>query len=226
MAEFITLKQAPGSTVTAGDDRIVNDINIESGIIYGCDVSYLGNNMIHINAGFGIIKGGLFEIEDHTIYVDYSESGTTDGQIYLHLDLAAQDKLTIIHETTNTPHVLIQNDDANFDTGVYEIQICTFKATTTALTDVTQTWPVVQSMVQLIRTKEDKPVVLTATLAAGETTISFTNAAITSTASLYLEANKFGVAPSNAVQSGTTITYTFDAQDTSVALKLVIREEG
>jgi len=152
MADYISMKQVPGGTVTATDDRILYDYALSSGIIYGCEISYLGNNMIHINGGYGIIKGGLFEMEDHTEYVNFAESVNTPGQIYLHLDLAADDKLTIVKETSAAQHVLVQNDNANFENGVYEIQLCTFTATTTALENVTQTFPMAAGAIDFLDT--------------------------------------------------------------------------
>ncbi|MCQ2549923.1 MAG: hypothetical protein MJ134_07770 [Lachnospiraceae bacterium] len=140
MAEHIRMKQVPGGTVSAVDDRILYDVNLSCGIIEGCEISYPGNNMIHINAGYGIIKGGLFEMDDHTLYVDYAEAGEVTGQVYLHFDPAAEDKLTILYETTHTLHQMEQNEDCNYHNKVYEIQLCTFTATTTALLNVEQTW--------------------------------------------------------------------------------------
>jgi len=140
MADYISMKQVPGGTVAAVDDRILYDYAINSGIIYGCEISYLGNNMIHINAGYGIIKGGLFEMEDHTEYVPYAEVTSTTGQIYLRFDAAAEDKLIIVKETSATLHPMTQDEDANYDNGVYEIQLCTYVATTTALANVQQTF--------------------------------------------------------------------------------------
>lgn len=154
MADYINMKQVPGGTVTAVDDRILYDVNLHSGIIYGCEVSYIGNNMIHINAGYGVIKGGLFEMEDHTEYVDYAETNPTTGQIYIKFDAAAVDKIVIVKETTNSLHPLEQDDDANFDSGVYEIQLCTFTATTTALENVTQTFPRASGAVDILDSLE------------------------------------------------------------------------
>lgn len=149
MADNISMKQVPAGTVTATDDRILYDClaNGSCGVLYGCEIAYTGNNMIHINAGYGIIKGGLFEIEDHTEYVDYAESGVVKGQIYLHFDAAADDKLIIVKETTDQAHILEQDVNANYDSGVYEIQLCTFNATQTTLENVTQTFPVINGSV-------------------------------------------------------------------------------
>lgn len=155
MAEHISMKQVPGGTVTSVDDRILYDINLTNGKIYGCEISYLGNNMIHINAGYGVVKGGLFEIEDHTIYVDYAESEPTPGQIWLKFDAAAADKLVIMKETSANAHVLVQNEDANYESGVYEIPVCSFIATTTALTDVTETWEIASGAMETLSTMEE-----------------------------------------------------------------------
>lgn len=155
MTQYITMKQLPGGTVTATDDRILWDVNLQSGIIEGCEISYLGNNMIHIDGGYGVIKGGLFQMEDHTEYVDLAESDNTTGQIYLKLDLSADDKLQIICETAASLHPMTQELDANFTNGVYEFQLCTYTATTTALEDVTQTFPNAKGAIDLLGTEQE-----------------------------------------------------------------------
>lgn len=148
MAQYINMKQIPNGIVTAKDDRIMFDSNIaDCGIIYGCEINYLGNNMIHINAGYGVIKGGLFEMEDHTEYVDFATSGVVKGQIYLHLDLSADDKLIIVKETNNSQHQMVQNENANFENGIYEFQLCSFEATVATLQNVIQTFNVVSESV-------------------------------------------------------------------------------
>ena len=71
--------------------------------------------------------------------------------------------------------------------------------------------------------KQDKPVVLTSMLYAGSTTLSFTNSAITNDAIIDIYTNKFGFGPSSVTQSGSTVTLTFRAaQSTNTQVKLVI----
>lgn len=94
-------------------------------------------------------------MEDHTEYVEYAEDEPTTGQIYLKFDAAAVDKLVIVKETSNNLHPLEQDEDANYDSGVYEIQLCTFTATTTALTDVTQTFPIAEGSVDVLDSLTD-----------------------------------------------------------------------
>lgn len=71
--------------------------------------------------------------------------------------------------------------------------------------------------------KQDADTVLTATLTAGQTTVTFTNAAITSTALIDIYTDTFGVNPTNATQSETTLTLTFSAQQNDLSVKAVIK---
>lgn len=238
MAQYITMKQVPGGTVTAVDDRIVYDMNLTSGRIYGCEVSYQGNNMIHINAGYGVIKGGLFEMEDHTEYVEYAEDEPTTGQIYLKFDAAATDKLIIVCETANELHPMEQNEDANFEDGVYEIQVCTFTATTTALEDVTETWVDAMGSAQADwnqtdPTKSDyiknKPTVppgqtrLTQTLVAGQTSVTFTDESITSDSYVDIYVEHADVVPINVDDSTNgRIIVEFNAQSYDIGVRLIV----
>mgnify|MGYP001045720727 CR=1 FL=1 len=66
--------------------------------------------------------------------------------------------------------------------------------------------------------------VLTATLAAGATTLTFTDAAITddSLIDIYINTDHADVAPSKIVQSGNTLTLTFDKQKTAVGVKVKV----
>ena len=71
--------------------------------------------------------------------------------------------------------------------------------------------------------KEDKPTELTATLSVGATSVTFTNAAITSTAKIDVYTDTFGVNPTNQTVSGTTLTLTFKAQAAAVSVKVLVR---
>lgn len=72
-------------------------------------------------------------------------------------------------------------------------------------------------------TKQNADKVLTGTLVATQTSILFTDASITSTALIDIYTDKFGVNPTNATQSGTTLTLTFDAQQNDLSVKVVIK---
>ena len=76
----------------------------------------------------------------------------------------------------------------------------------------------------LERTKDGKKV-LTENLSAGSTTVTFTDNAITNDSLLEVYTSIYGVSPKTMTQSGTTVTLTFKAQESSMVVKLVIREE-
>lgn len=78
-------------------------------------------------------------------------------------------------------------------------------------------------LVDLSNNKENKATELTATLSAGATSVSFTNAAITSTAKIDVYTDTFGVNPTNQSVSGTTLTLTFKAQAAAVSVKVLVR---
>jgi hypothetical protein len=72
--------------------------------------------------------------------------------------------------------------------------------------------------------KENKPTVLTATLAAGATTLTFTNAAIGNNSRIRAYSNPFVLGLiEDMSQSGTTVTLTCAAQANSVSVQLEVR---
>jgi hypothetical protein len=68
-----------------------------------------------------------------------------------------------------------------------------------------------------------QPTELTATLSAGETTLSFTDGSISDTATIDVYSSTYGVSPKNMTVSGTTLTLTFKAQSSDTDIKVVIR---
>lgn len=71
--------------------------------------------------------------------------------------------------------------------------------------------------------KEDKPTILTQTLAAGATSLTFTNAAIGNNSRIKYLSDPFVVGLiTNAVQSGTTVTLTCAEQASAVSVKLEV----
>lgn len=62
--------------------------------------------------------------------------------------------------------------------------------------------------------------VLTGTLAAGATTLTFTDASITDDCMIDIYTNNAETIPSATVQSGNTLTLTFDAQENAIGVKV------
>lgn len=65
--------------------------------------------------------------------------------------------------------------------------------------------------------------VLTDTLAAGSTTITFTDASIGNNSLIDVYTDTYGVNPKTMVQSGTSVVLTFKAQLSAVGVKLVVK---
>ena len=64
------------------------------------------------------------------------------------------------------------------------------------------------------------PVILTATLEAGQTSLTFTNAAIKTTSVIDIYTSIYGVAPTDATSSAGTLTFTFEAQASDLTVEV------
>lgn len=69
----------------------------------------------------------------------------------------------------------------------------------------------------------DSATVLTSTLSAGSTSLTFSNAAITTTAMYDVYADKYGLTPTDITVTTGQAVLTFEAQSSNVSVKLVIR---
>ena len=74
-----------------------------------------------------------------------------------------------------------------------------------------------------IAKKEDAATVLTATLSSGSTSVTFSNAAITTTAMYDVYADKYGLTPTDITITTGQAVLTFASQSSNVSIKLVIR---
>lgn len=124
-----------GQTVTPKSDAIIQDACAgRSGILYGCGVTASGNALT-VSAGYGVIKGRLFEVTQTAVTVTLPSSGTQAGTLIIRLDLAnTAEPIEIAVETGSyTPE---QDEDANFDSGVYEMVLATFSITSSGISDL------------------------------------------------------------------------------------------
>lgn len=141
----IRLVTFSGETVTPVDDALVYQTAIsDSGIIYGATVTLSGTNTLHVAAGYGIASGRFFEIFDADIIVPLSSSGTLNGQLYVHMDLSSSlSPIDILYETASALTPMQQDSNVNITNGIYEIQLATFKISTTTISGLTYTAPIV-----------------------------------------------------------------------------------
>lgn len=141
----IELKQCDGTQILPKDDAILYDVIVgQSGIIQGCELTWLGSNQVHINHGYGIIKGRVFEVADQTFYAKLPSSADTYyGYIVIIVDL--ENSTTPIKFDPRISETAItdwtQDSDMNFTNGKYEMPIAEYKATNSGITsfsDVTK----------------------------------------------------------------------------------------
>ena len=156
-ADHITIKQYDGMNVTAQDDRRLYDMVQGNGIIRGCECTIVSGGTVHVNAGCGVIKGAYFEIAEHDETIALVPSGTSKAQIYVHFDLSSATPITIETETASPLTALEQDDAANYTNGIYDIQLCTMDVGTTAVSNLSNTFPVVtnalENMIGLVAKK-------------------------------------------------------------------------
>lgn len=81
----------------------------------------------------------------------------------------------------------------------------------------------IATVASAVATKEDAPTILTSTLTAGSTSLTFSNAAITTTAMYDVYADKYGLTPTDITVTTGQAVLTFEAQSSNVSVKLVIR---
>lgn len=111
-----------------------------NGIIQGCTLTHLGSNQVSIAAGTGIIKGRDFTITAETLLVQLASVGTMPGRIYIRYNLA--DTVTpaqILSVCASTLPALTQDSDFNIANGIWEEELATYSATTTAISGLTTT---------------------------------------------------------------------------------------
>lgn len=141
----IQLVTYANQTVTPTNDAIIYEKAIDqNGIFYGCNVTVTSNN-VNITGGYGIICGREFVINSESIAVTLAPSGTLDGRLYVRLDLADADApIQLLTATGNTLPALTQDDDVNYTNGTYEMELATFTVGVSSLSDVTETFKVIE----------------------------------------------------------------------------------
>lgn len=138
MADNILLKTWTDQLNMPIHDAIVRDTLTQmSGVYKGCTVTYASGNVVHVAAGYGMIKGRLFELYETELQVSLPSSGTAKGRVYIHMDLGnADEPIQILTVTGSTLPALVCDEDCNFDNGIYEIELATFNCSTVTITDI------------------------------------------------------------------------------------------
>ena len=210
------------STVYPKYDRIFYDVaNGYNGIVHGCEITHLGSNQIRVAQGFLLIKGALVEVAQTDVMVELSSAGAQRGQMWVRLNLSDSTPIQLMSEAASQLSVLTQDEDCNFSNGIYELQLCEYDVSETAISNLDITAEKIPSQKDMFEMFMSMfPISYTGTLPAGETTITFSDERITDN-STYEGAytSIYGVNPTDVVIVNGSITLTFDAQDTDITVE-------
>ncbi len=143
MSEVISLSTFHGHNLTDQDHALfMQTVTSQSGLFYGCEVTLKDENTLHVSTGEGIAGGRIFRIMDMDYPVELSASGDLLGRLYVHIDTALDDTPAQLMDVQgSTLPALIQEDDMNQSTGVYEIELATFSINELGISNLEFTAP-------------------------------------------------------------------------------------
>lgn len=143
MSEVISLSTFHNHNLTDQDHALfMQTVTSQSGLFYGCEVTLKDENTLHISTGEGIACGRIFRIMDMDYPVELSASGDLLGRLYVHIDTALDDTPAQLMDVQgSTLPALIQEDDMNQSTGVYEIELATFSINELGISNLEFTAP-------------------------------------------------------------------------------------
>lgn len=132
--------RAAGQNVSPADDGRLYSKAFADGLFEDVAISSLGTNLVSIGALYGIICGRDFTAEAQNINVVLPETeGTTEGVIYVEIDISSDDVITI--DSALKPFTPTY-EDINMNGAVAQMVIAEYTATPVAVTDVTTVYPV------------------------------------------------------------------------------------
>ena len=110
------------------------------GIIQGCTVAMSSSSTITISAGRMFAKGTEVIVEQEAVAVTLSSSGTKKGRLKAVIDLSnTASPVTWESEVASTAdafQALVQDDDMNFNNGIFEMVVATYDCSETAISNV------------------------------------------------------------------------------------------
>ena len=134
----IALHTVSGGTVSAEDDaRLYEKLTGGlGGIVDGGVCTSSGGLVVHVTAGWGIACGRIFSWDADNITVTGAGSGTVNGRLKIVIDLTdPSDPISIVSEASSSLSPLVTGDLNGADL-VYEIALCTYQVSTTAVSSL------------------------------------------------------------------------------------------
>lgn len=144
---MVTLHTIDGGTVNAINDALLYDFIIgQNGIATGATVTSEGALLLHIDSGWGVIKGRIFSIEAETVSATPSTSGTVKGRLILQIDITnTTNPITFVTQAAATLPALQQEDINNAGT-IFQLPIATYDVNEVAISNLQMTAPVVEAI--------------------------------------------------------------------------------
>ena len=126
--------------VTPKDDALIHQFGISNGVLYGCEVTLVNSNTLHITGGQGVIYGRQWEIAEGDITVTLPASGSLKGRLYVKIDLSnTTNPIELLVQTAVTLPDLTDDDQINVDNSVSELEICTFDVSSLTISNLERT---------------------------------------------------------------------------------------
>lgn len=142
----IEMYRYTGKSVTPLIDSLMIEKSAPvNGINDGCVLSHLGSNQVAITSGHGRINGRDFGITAETMLVQLASSGTMPGRIYIKINLAdSVNTIQLLSVCASSLPALVQDANFNLTNGIWEMELATYSATTTAISGLTTTYTTVK----------------------------------------------------------------------------------
>lgn len=150
---MVTLHTIDGGTVNAINDALLYDFIIgQNGIATGATVTSEGALLLHIDSGWGVIKGRIFSIEAETVNATPSTSGTVKGRLILQIDITnTTNPITFVTQAAATLPAL-QQEDINGNGTIFQLPIATYDVNEVAVSNLQMVAPVVKAINDRIET--------------------------------------------------------------------------
>ena len=129
--------RSAGQNVSPSDDGRLFDQIFDDGLFADTTITSLGTNNVSIGAMYGVICGRDFTAEAQTVQVTLPEDDTATGYIYVEIDTASDDVITIGSALAPfTPTY----EDINTSGAVAQMVIAEYTASAVAVTSITATY--------------------------------------------------------------------------------------
>lgn len=144
---MVTLHTIDGGIVNAINDALLYDFIIgQNGIATGATVTSEGALLLHIDSGWGVIKGRIFSIEAETVSATPSTSGTVKGRLILQIDITnTTNPIAFVTQAAATLPAL-QQEDINGNGTIFQLPIATYDVNEVAVSNLQMVAPVVKAI--------------------------------------------------------------------------------